>query len=91
MPLLVSHRGNPKHFFELDENHCVGESTNEAFADLGVSLEGKCPGILLNASNSRFNLLPELTSEPGSLSLVEDDRLVQVPLGFRVEDDPFQG
>lgn len=91
MPLLVSHRGNPKCFFELDENHCVGESVNETFADLGVSLEGKCSRILLNASNGRFDLLPELTSEPGPLSLVEDDRLVQVPLGFRVEDDPFQG
>ncbi len=91
MPLLVSHRGYPEHCFELDENHCVGKSTNETFAGLLVSLVGKGLGILLNASNGRFDLLSELASEPGSLPLVENDRLVQVPLGFRVEDDPLQG
>ena len=86
----MSHRGYPQHCFQLDENHCVGESPDETFAGLLVSLEGKCPGILLNASNGRFDLLPELASKPRSFPLIKDDRLVQVPLGFRVEDDPLQ-
>jgi hypothetical protein len=91
MPLLVSHRSYPEQFFELDENHCVRKPPNKTFAGLLVSLEGKCPGILLNAPNGRFDLLPELASEPGSLPFIEDDSLVQVPLGFRVEDDLLQG
>jgi hypothetical protein len=70
---------------------CIGKSTNEAFARLLVSPERKDQRILLDTPNGRLDLLPELTSEAGSLPLVENDRLVQVPLGFRVEDDPLQG
>jgi hypothetical protein len=79
MPLLVSHRGYPEDFFELDENYCVGKSTNKTFAGLLVIPEGECMGILLNASNGRLDFLPELASKPGSLPLVKEDCFVQVP------------
>lgn len=91
MPFLVSHGGYPEHLFELDKDNRVGESMNEAFAGLLVSLDWKRSGILLNAPNGRLDLLPKLASEPWPFPLVKNDPLVQVPLGFRVEDDPLHG
>ena len=91
MPFLVSHRGYPEHLFELDKDNRVGESMNEPLPGLLVGLEGECPGILLDTTDGRLDLLAKLASEPGSLSLVKDNGLVQVPLGFRVEDDPLHG
>ena len=91
MPFLVSHGSYPERIFELDEDDHVGEAMNEGFTGLPVSLDGKRPGGLLDASNGRLDLLPELASQPRPLPLIEDDRLMQLPLGLRVEDDPLHG
>ena len=91
MSFLVSHGGYPEHLFEFDKDDRVGESLNEPLAGLPVCQKGKRSGILLNAPNGRLDLLAKLTAETRSLPFVEDDRLMQVPLGFRVEDDPLHG
>jgi hypothetical protein len=89
LPLLVGNCGDPQYLLEVDKEDRVREAVDKTLAGLLVIMKRKCQGIQLDTPNGLLDFLPELASEPGPLPLVKENSLMQVPLGIRVEEDPF--
>lgn len=87
----MGNSSNPQDIFEVDEEDRVGEAMDETLAGLLIIVKRKRQRVQLDTPDGILDFLPELASEPVSLFLVEEDTLVQVPLGFRVEEDRLHG
>jgi hypothetical protein len=87
----MSNSSYPESVFELDEEKGIGETPGDTLARSLRIVQRESARVLLDSPDGRLDCLPELATKPLALLLVTGGGLVELPLGFGVEDNRFQG